>query len=258
VWDCAVLLGAECPNIFLIIMPKLLVNFNSPAEKASYVREMFDRISPRYDLMNRVMTAGQDMKWRRLAIEKAELPENGRLLDIACGTGDLAFTALREKPALVAAADFSLNMVTLGNSKLNGNATIRFLGADGLAMPFRDNSFDAVVTGFSMRNVVDVDQFLTEMARVVRPGGKVAILEITPVQTPFLGMLFRFYFHKIVPFIGGLLSGSREAYTYLPQSVDVFLTAEQLQERMEAAGLSEVQYRKLNLGTVALHWGSVR
>ena len=238
-------------------MKNSLVEFDSPAEKAHYVREMFDRISPRYDLMNRVMTAGQDVKWRRLAIEKSELPKAGKLLDIACGTGDLAFTALKKKPALVAAADFSLKMVSLGKNKLNGYETIHFLGADALSMPFHDNSFDAVVTGFSMRNVIDVSQFLAEMARVVRPGGKVVNLEITPLQNPFLKTLFGFYFHKIVPLIGGLLSQNREAYTYLPQSVDVFLTAEQLKEKMEAVCLQEVNYQKLNMGTVALHWGTV-
>lgn len=238
-------------------MQKSFVNFSSPTEKANYVRDMFDRISPRYDLMNRVMTAGQDMKWRRIAIAKAELPEGGRLLDIACGTGDLAFAALPQNPAFVVAADFSMEMVALGNGKLNSQENISFLGADGLAMPFHDNSFDAVVTGFSMRNVIDIDKFICEMARVVSPGGKVVILEITPVQSPFFKGLFRFYFHKIVPFIGGILSGSREAYTYLPQSVDVFLTAEQLKERMQTAGLEDVKYQKLNLGTVALHWGAV-
>jgi len=238
-------------------MPKSLVQFNSPSEKANYVREMFDRISPRYDLMNSIMTAGQDMRWRRLAVEKAGLQEDGRLLDIACGTGDLAFRSLVKEPSLVAAADFSLKMVAHAKSKLNGYESIRFLGADGLAMPFRNSSFDAAVTGFSMRNVVDIDLFIAEMARVVRPGGKVVILEITPVQTPLFGKIFRFYFHKIVPLIGGLLSGSREAYTYLPQSVDVFLKAEQVQSKMEANGLVDVQYKKLNLGTVALHWGTV-
>ncbi len=232
-----------------------LVEFKTPEEKAKYVRQMFDRISPRYDLLNRVMTGGQDVKWRKLAIEKSNLSAGGKLLDIACGTGDLAFTALPNNPVLVAAADFSLEMVRLGNAKLNGAQDVRFLGADGLKMPFQDNSFDASVTGFSMRNVMSVDNFLGEMARVVKPGGRVVILEITPMEKKWLQPFFRFYFHKIVPFMGGLLGGDREAYTYLPQSVDVFHTADQLAERMQNAGLRNVQYQKLNLGTVALHWG---
>ncbi|MCA9743330.1 MAG: ubiquinone/menaquinone biosynthesis methyltransferase [Deferribacteres bacterium] len=238
-------------------MSKSLVNFQTPSEKASYVRNMFDQISGRYDLMNRVMTGGQDVRWRRLAIEKAQLPVDGKLLDIACGTGDLAFSALPKQPELVAAADFSLNMVRIGKEKLRDHETIRFLGADGLAMPFRTGSFDAVVTGFSMRNVIDVGTFIAEMARVVRPGGKVVILEITPVNNRLFGPLFRFYFHKVVPFVGGLLSGNRDAYTYLPQSVDIFLTADQLKEKMAQTGLRDVHYRKLNFGTVALHWGTV-
>lgn len=236
---------------------KSLVDFESPSAKARYVRDMFDRISPRYDLMNRVMTGGQDQKWRRRAIEKAAISAGGRVLDIACGTGDLAFAALEEQPEFVVAADFSLQMVRLGDRKRNGNTTVHFLGADGLWLPFRDDSFDACVTGFSMRNVIDIDQFLFEMARVVKPGGRVVILEITPMNVPVLQRMYRFYFHRIVPSIGRLLSGDREAYSYLPQSVDVFISAEQLRHRMESASLRDVQYKKLNFGTVALHWGTV-
>lgn len=234
-----------------------LAHFQTPEEKVKFVRQMFDRISPRYDVMNRIMTACQDIRWRRLAIEKANLPEGGRLLDIACGTGDLAFAGLRRNPALVAAADFSLQMVRLGREKLNGRRRVHFLGADGLCMPFAENSFDAVVTGFSMRNVADVAAFIAEMRRVVRPGGRVVILEITPFKAPLLQKLFRFYFHRIVPWLGGLISGDREAYSYLPQSVEIFLSAEALKMVMQQAGLARVAYRKLSFGTVALHWGTV-
>ncbi|MDQ7052700.1 MAG: bifunctional demethylmenaquinone methyltransferase/2-methoxy-6-polyprenyl-1,4-benzoquinol methylase UbiE [candidate division KSB1 bacterium] len=234
-----------------------LVKFNSAEEKAHFVRNMFDRISPKYDLMNRIMTFGQDVRWRRLAIDLAALPENGALLDIACGTGDLAIEAMRCKPTLVVAADFSLNMIRLGRQKANPHKAIRFIAADGLQMPFRDDVFDAVVTGFSMRNVVDVDRFIREMARVVRPGGKVVILEITPLKSSLMKRGFHLYFQKIVPFLGGIIAGDREAYTYLPQSVEVFIPADELKQRMEAARLRNVQYKKLNLGTVALHWGEV-
>lgn len=241
-------------------MPDSLVRFRSADEKAHFVRNMFDRIAHRYDLMNRLMTGGQDIRWRRLAIEMTGLPPSGRLLDIACGTGDLAFTALSRRPRLVAAGDFSLRMLIVGRQKRLANpaaSPIHFLCADGLALPFRDNSFDAAVTGFSLRNVSNIDRFLAEMRRVVRPGGRVVLLEITPVQSHLFRPLFQFYFHHVVPFLGGLLSGSRQAYTYLPQSVDVFLNASQLQERMESSGLIDVAFRKLGFGTVALHWGTV-
>ena len=234
-----------------------LVQFESQKEKARFVRAMFDRISPRYDLMNRLMTLGQDVHWRRLTVDKANLAPDARVLDIACGTGDLAKAALKKQPRQVVAADFSLQMLRQGQARFNGESRIHFLGADGLSLPFRNNTFDAVLTGFSMRNVVDIDAFLREMARVVRPGGRVVILEITPLKKSLLRPLFQFYFTKIVPFIGGILAKDRQAYTYLPQSVEIFLKPEELAERMRAAGLAAVQYRLLSLGTVALHWGTV-
>ena len=234
-----------------------LVQFDSREEKAKFVRKMFDRISPRYDLMNRLMTLGQDMHWRRLAIDKANLHNGAMVLDIACGTGDLAGTALKKQPRQVVAADFSLEMLRRGRARFDGEARIRFLGADGLLMPFGGSSFDAVLTGFSMRNVVDIDAFLREMTRVVRPGGRVVILEITPLKKSLLRPLFQFYFSRVVPFIGGILAKDREAYTYLPQSVEIFLRPEELAERMRAAGLQAVQYKLLSMSTVALHWGTV-
>ncbi|RMD92047.1 MAG: ubiquinone/menaquinone biosynthesis methyltransferase [Calditrichaeota bacterium] len=236
---------------------KPLTQFATPEEKARFVRHMFDRISPRYDLMNRLMTLGQDVRWRRLAIQKAELPPAGRLLDIACGTGDLARTGLKQDPSLVVGADFSRKMLELAASKHRRFDRIAFVAADGLRMPFSSNSFDAAVTGFSMRNVTDIQGFIAEMARVVKPGGKVVVLEITPFNRPVLRPLFQFYFRKIVPLLGALIAGEKEAYTYLPQSVDIFLKPEALKQRMEDAGLSRVQYTLLSLGTVALHWGWV-
>lgn len=234
-----------------------LALFRSPDEKARFVRHMFDRISPRYDLMNRIMTFGQDIRWRRLAVRMAQVPQGGRLLDVACGTGDLARTALRYKPSLVCAADFSLRMVELGARKHAGKSPLCFLAADGLALPFPGRLFDAAITGFSLRNVVDIDRFLSEMQRVVKPGGRVVILEITPFRQPLLAALMKFYFHKVVPILGTLIAGDREAYTYLPQSVEIFLTADELANRMRCAGLQEVHYRLLNMKTVAIHTGMV-
>ncbi len=234
-----------------------LVQFRDPVEKARYVRRMFNRISPRYDLMNRLMTFGQDIRWRKIAIAKTALPRGGRLLDIACGTGDLARAALVRQPALVCAADFSERMVALGAKKHREHGEICFMVADGLSLPFSDSTFDAAVTGFSLRNVVDIDRFIGEMTRVVKPGGKVVLLEITPFRQPVLSGFMKFYFQKIVPLIGGLIAGDREAYTYLPQSVEIFLPAEKLADKMRQLGLVEVGYQLLNFKTVAIHEGTV-
>ncbi|KAA3616374.1 MAG: methyltransferase domain-containing protein [Calditrichaeota bacterium] len=234
-----------------------IAQFENPHEKAQYVRSMFDRISAKYDLMNRLMTFGQDIRWRKLAIAETGLSQQGTLLDLGCGTGDLAFDALKVDPNLVVAADFSIDMVRTGQLKKNGQTNLVFTAADGMALPFADNFFDAAATGFVMRNVANIDQFIAEMARVVRPGGRVVILEITPFDKPLLKPFYRFYFHSIVPLIGGIVAGDREAYTYLPKSVDIFLSADELKLRMEKAGMQPVNYQLLNMGTVALHTGVV-
>ncbi len=238
--------------------PKNIARFENPDDKARFVRDMFDRISTKYDVMNRLMTFGQDVRWRKLAIAVTGLERGGRLLDLGCGTGDLAFDALKREPQLVVAADFSIEMTRIGMQKKNGRHNLVFAAADGTALPFSDGVFDAAVSGFVMRNVTDIDRFIAEMVRVVRPGGRVAILEITPFDKPLLQPFYRLYFHKIVPLIGGFVARDRQAYTYLPKSVDIFLTADELKSRMEKIGMQPVEYRLLNMGTVALHSGVVR
>ncbi len=244
------------------------MTFQSAQEKRQYVNTMFARIAHRYDLMNRVMTAGQDRKWRRLLVQQAGLPAGGRLLDIATGTGDIAFEALRQQPDLeqVVGADFTLPMMTVGQQRWhalnrqplasNGSTgRLSWSGADTLHLPFPDNYFDAVVSGFLMRNVVNVPAALAEQRRVCKPGGRVLILEIPrPAETLF-GAVFRLYFHHVVPLVGGLISGQRDAYRYLPASADAFLRPEELKAEMERAGLQPVRYTMLMLGTVALHVG---
>ncbi len=232
------------------------MTFNSAEEKYTYVNEMFGRIARRYDLMNKIMTGGQDVRWRKLVVQAANLPPGGALLDIATGTGDIAFEALRRHPdlRLVVGADFTLPMMQVGQTRAHGQP-VRWSAADTLRLPFPDNSFDAVASGFLMRNVVDVSAALADQARVCRPGGRVVILEIPrPADTPF-GKFFKFYFHRIVPVIGGIISGQRDAYNYLPASADAFLRPEELKRAMEAVGLKNVRYRMLMFGTVALHTG---
>jgi len=233
------------------------VTFNSPEEKYAYVNEMFARIARRYDVMNKIITGGQDARWRKLVIQAANLPPaGGRLLDIATGTGDIAFEALRQHPhlALVVGGDFTLPMMLVGQRRARGRL-VRWSGADALRLPFPDQQFDAVTSGFLLRNVVDVRQALREQARVCRPGGRVVALEIPRPADHLLGRLFRLYFHYVTPAVGGLISGHREAYKYLPSSADVFLRPEELKGVMESVGLKRVRYHMLMLHTVALHIG---
>jgi demethylmenaquinone methyltransferase/2-methoxy-6-polyprenyl-1,4-benzoquinol methylase len=224
-------------------------------ERAAYVRQMFGQIAPRYDLMNRLMTGGRDVAWRRLVIAEAHLPPGGRLLDIATGTGDIALEALRRDGDLNAiGADFSLEMMRRGRAK-PGTERLRWLGADTLTLPFPDETFDAVTSGFMLRNVIDVPRSLAEQRRVIKHGGRMVCLEISRPPRNLLLPFYRFYFHRIVPFVGGLVSGNRGAYTYLPQSADEFLSPEELADLMRQAGWREVRYRKLMMGTVAIHSG---
>ncbi len=232
------------------------MTFNSAEEKRSYVNEMFGRIAQRYDLMNKIMTAGQDARWRKLVIKAANLPSQGRLLDIATGTGDIAFEALRLHPdlSLAVGADFTLPMMQVGQSR-NKGLPVRWSAADTLYLPFPDAHFDAVVSGFLLRNVVNVRQALLEQTRVCRSGGRVVILEIPRPADTLFGSLFKLYFHRVVPVVGGIISGQKDAYSYLPASADAFLRPDELKTEMERVGLRNVRYRMLMMNTVALHTG---
>jgi demethylmenaquinone methyltransferase / 2-methoxy-6-polyprenyl-1,4-benzoquinol methylase len=227
-----------------------------PPDKAKYVQHMFGRIAPRYDLMNRLMTGGQDLRWRREMIRSAGLPSGGKLLDIAAGTGDVTIEALKLRPdiGLAVAADVTMEMIQQGKQRSAGRS-IRWLGGDCLSLPFPDGAFDAVMSAFLMRNVTDIRRALQEQVRVTRPGGKVLVMDIPRPPQSLWGRLFRFYFHRLVPLLGLLVSGQREAYTYLPNSADAFLEPGELAAEMSRAGLSRVGYRHFMLGTVALHEG---
>lgn len=246
------------------------MTFQFSTEKDQYVNNMFARIAHRYDMMNRIMTAGQDKRWRRLLIQQAQLPPNGTLLDIATGTGDIAFEALQQHPHLnqVVGADFTLPMMYVGQQRWakkniqsrSGNgqdvaARLGWSGADTLHLPFPDNSFDAVTSGFLMRNVTSVPQALQEQVRVCKPDGRVLVLEIPRPPDNLFGSLFRLYFHNVVPVLGGLISGQRDAYAYLPASAEAFMRPDELEAEMKRAGLNDVRYQMLMLNTVALHVG---
>lgn len=231
--------------------------FETLEQKASYVQDMFNRIAPRYDLMNRVMTLGRDQAWRRLLVKRAGVKPGARVLDIATGTADLAVAARNAGAAKIVAADFSLQMLAHAQAKIERQDSSPFLlaAADGLHLPFHDNSFDAVVTGFSLRNVGDLDHFLREMARVTRSGGWVACLEIYSPTLPGFRSFFRWYFGKVVPRIGAWLVQTHDAYNYLPYSVSVFVSPAELRDRLLAVGLQSCGYESLMLGSIAVHYG---
>jgi len=227
------------------------------AERARAVSTMFTRIADRYDLMNSLMTAGRHHAWRRATARAAAAAPAGPILDLATGTGDLAIAVRRDDPTRdVVGADFSLGMLRHARRKL-GTARRALVAADALTLPFAEGAFACVVSAFLLRNLVDLERGVREMCRVTRPGGRVVALEITRVAVPVWGGIFGVYFRRLVPAIGAVVARDRQAYTYLPASVDRFLTARELATAMERAGLRDVRWRSFALGTVALHVGIV-
>jgi demethylmenaquinone methyltransferase/2-methoxy-6-polyprenyl-1,4-benzoquinol methylase len=215
------------------------------------VQDMFARIAGRYDLMNRLMTAGRDQAWRRRVVDLAALPSGGCLLDLGSGTGAIAFEALRRRPdALVVGADFTLEMMRLGQRR--AAPTPAWVGADALRLPFPENTFDAVTSGFLMRNVVDVEAGFAEQRRVVKPGGRVVCLETSPPPDNALRPFIDFYLQRVIPVLGHLVTGQAEAYRYLPACTRAFLTPEALGAIMEGVGLRQVRYERWMFGTIAI------
>jgi demethylmenaquinone methyltransferase/2-methoxy-6-polyprenyl-1,4-benzoquinol methylase len=245
-----------------------------PEKKAFYVREMFGAIARRYDLMNHLMTLGRDQHWRRYTVSQLDLPsgspaaEDGRpadterapcaVLDVATGTGDLALEVLHQAPnCTVVGLDIVPQMLSLAQQKAAASeASLPLAGGDALQLPFGEAVFDGVVTGFAMRNVTDIPAAFAEMARVTRPGGRMACLEIAKPQAPIFRQLYALYFYHLVPLIGGWITGEPSAYTYLPHSLTAFLTPDEIAEVMRQTGWREVHYRRLMLGTVAVHVGT--
>jgi demethylmenaquinone methyltransferase / 2-methoxy-6-polyprenyl-1,4-benzoquinol methylase len=210
---------------------------------------MFDRIAPVYDVMNRVMTAGLDVRWRRLAAASA-VRAGDRVLDAACGTGDLAIADLKAGAGKVTGLDFSAKMLERARRK---NTTIEWLQGDMLALPFADETFDAATVGFGVRNVEDLGLGMRELRRVLRPGGRLAILEITQPRGA-LRPFYSLWFDRIVPLLGKVLPGG-DAYTYLPASVKRFPTAERLADLLREAGFTDVRFKLMGGSIVALHTG---
>jgi len=228
---------------------------SSSSAQAQNVQAMFSRIARRYDLMNRLMTAGQDTRWRREVIGRSQIQAGERLLDLGAGTGDLAREALRQVSGCSAtAADFTLEMMQVGKSR-TPNLEIKWMAANALCLPFPGDTFEAVVSGFLLRNVTDIQQSLKEQLRVLKIGGTMVALDTTRPAENQLRVLIHFYLHVIIPSLGRLITGEAEAYTYLPETTEAFLEAEQLAAYMEQAGYNQVGFRRLMFGTIAIHWG---
>ena len=226
--------------------------------KAEAVRTMFSRIARRYDLMNSLMTGGRHHAWRRRVAATAAGAPGGPVLDLATGTADLAIAVRARTPGrFVAGADFSEGMLQVGQAKLRERRVTRvsLLAADAVTLPFRDGAFACVMSAFLLRNLENLQRGLAEMRRVTARGGRVVTLDIVRPGVPIWGDIFGIYFNHVVPAIGAFVAGDRQAYTYLPQSVDRFVTPDELSELMEDVGLRDVTYRRLGLGTIALHVG---
>lgn len=232
-----------------------------PREKANFVRAMFTRIAPYYDLLNTLLSAGLHHRWRRCAADLAELQPGQRALDVATGTGDFAIELRRRlgTSGRVVASDFSWGMLQVARAKLQRKglaASIQLVAADALCLPFANHTFHVATIAFAGRNVVDLHRLFSEMNRVVRPGGKVVFLELGRPQLPLVSQLFSLYFRKITPLVGRLISRDRVAYSYLPESVYSFPNPEELAEIMQRAGLEQVRFRLLALGIATVHVGS--
>jgi len=232
-------------------------------DKREFVRAMFTGIAPRYDLMNRLLSLDRDRRWRRFSARVANVPDGARVLDVCCGTGELALAMARAaRDVTVIGVDFVGEMLRIGHRKVVGTraarAFIPVLG-DALALSFPSDTFDVVCVGFGVRNVASLKTGVAEMVRVAKPGGRVVILEFSEPRGRILKTLYMFYFRRLLPRIGNALSGTRMgAYTYLPASVLEFPDVERLADVMRECGLVGVEYHWRTLGIVAVHVGRKR
>ncbi|MEE4314819.1 MAG: bifunctional demethylmenaquinone methyltransferase/2-methoxy-6-polyprenyl-1,4-benzoquinol methylase UbiE [Desulfofustis sp.] len=223
--------------------------------KAEGVQAMFDAIAGRYDLMNRLMTLGQDQRWRRFVVQRAGDPGRGAVLDLACGTGDIAALFCRVAPqARVLAADFSLNMLARARHRFR-ELPICWQACDANQLPFREQSFEAVTFGYLLRNVDDALHVLTEVRRVLVAGGRVVCLDTTPPRKGLLWPFIRFYLQVVVPALGRCIARDKAAYAYLTGSTMDFYGAEELAALFRQAGFVNVGYRRFMFGTIGVHWG---
>jgi len=231
-------------------------NGSAANEHAGRVREMFSNIANRYDLLNHLLSANVDKRWRRIVATKVRerISSSGAcVLDVACGTGDLSLTLFETTGARVVGTDFCRPMLAVAAGKVSSQVPL--IEGDALRLPFRSGSFDAVTIGFGLRNLSNVENGLAELCRVVKPGGWVAVLEFSNPCNAIFRTVFGLYFRKVLPMLGGAISGSLSAYAYLPASVQKFPDQEQLALLLEQAGFDQVGYENLTGGIAALHMG---
>jgi len=226
-------------------------------EHARRVREMFAKISPRYDALNHLLSANIDKRWRRRVVNavKPLLPEDGRVLDVGCGTGDLSLELFDNTAAQVTGIDFCAPMLKLAKTKA---PRVQFIEGDALRLPFAETSFDGLTIGFALRNLASVERGLSELLRVLKPNGIVAILEFSRPVVPLFGQFVRLYYRHLLPWIGGIISGSRDAYEYLPDSISKFPDQQTLAAMMREAGFEDVRFDNLSGGIAAVHTGRRR
>jgi demethylmenaquinone methyltransferase/2-methoxy-6-polyprenyl-1,4-benzoquinol methylase len=225
-----------------------------------FIRDMFDGIARRYDLLNRLLSLRQDVYWRREMAAALDLTEKDTVLDVACGTGDVIIEILRQcsRVQQVVGVDFSLQMLQIAVKKLDAAPAaraVRLVAGNGLCLPFPDNSFNAVTIAFGIRNIVDRGKALTVFKNCLKPGGVLAVLELTTPEIKFLQSLYLFYFKRLLPKIGALFSKHLKAYSYLPESVMRFPRACEFADIMKAAGFINVKWRPLTLGVATLFLG---
>ena len=227
---------------------------NSAEDHARRVREMFAKISPRYDLLNHLLSANVDIRWRRRVVRKIapKLAPDAQVLDVGCGTGDLSIAIFENTAAPVVGIDFCRPMLELAKEKA---PDLRFVEGDALQLPFADSLFDCITIGFALRNLSSIEKGLAELRRVLKPKGTLAVLEFSQPTIPVFRELVRFYYWGFLPLIGAGFSGSRSAYEYLPASIGRFPGQEALAEMMRAAGFEEVEFENLSGGIAALHTG---
>ena len=229
------------------------------ASARAAVRGMFAAVAQRYDFLNHFLSMGRDIAWRRAAARalKEVLARPGSCVaDLCCGTGDLSFCLGRQSQGMVMGADFCHPMLAIARGKAGARAPrVHFLEADALHLPFRDASLDAVASAFGFRNLANYDRGIEEMRRVLKRGGRLAILEFSRVRWPIFGPLFRFYFRRVLPRLGAWISGVEGPYRYLPDSVAQFPEQEALAEKLRAAGFHKVSYVNFTGGVAALHVG---